>query len=188
MRRSVARITARATPHIESRRTPGDLFLHPAPLTAAAVLFINDYLLKSAFPGVLTGKASDFAGLFVFPIVLVCIAELMLFASRHPSWQISTPGIVFSCVATGVAFALVKTMPWASDAYAVAIGALRWPVHAVIATVSGEHVPPVAPIDVVADVSDVIAVLAVIAAGFWMRMTIRPRVPPAQRPIESARV
>lgn len=32
-----------------------------------ALLLINDFILKKTFPGILTGKLSDFSGLFIFP-------------------------------------------------------------------------------------------------------------------------
>jgi hypothetical protein len=72
--------------------------LHPLPLAAAAALLINDHLLKAAeWPHPLvTGKLSDVAGLFVFPILLTAITR------RWPAlW----------CLATGIGFALVKLSP-----------------------------------------------------------------------------
>src|SRR5690242_20127817 len=51
--------------------------LHPLPLAAVAVLAINDHLLKGAgvLPGWLTGKLSDIAGLFFFPLLLTALAR-----------------------------------------------------------------------------------------------------------------
>ncbi|MBR9859418.1 T9SS type A sorting domain-containing protein [bacterium] len=49
------------------------IILSPLFITALVLLFINDFFLKSAFPGVLTGKLSDFAGLFIFPLFLFYI-------------------------------------------------------------------------------------------------------------------
>ncbi len=37
-------------------------------LISLSVLLLNDYVLKSTFPGLVTGKLSDFAGLFAFPM------------------------------------------------------------------------------------------------------------------------
>lgn len=40
-------------------------------LTATALVFINDHFLKgSKFPSILTGKISDFCGLFFFPFLI----------------------------------------------------------------------------------------------------------------------
>ena len=41
--------------------------MHPVALAAIAVLVVNDHVLKSAYPGWLTGKLSDIAGLVFFP-------------------------------------------------------------------------------------------------------------------------
>lgn len=39
---------------------------------------VNDHYLKYQFPGMLTGKLSDFAGLFYFPLFLCAIAVLLV--------------------------------------------------------------------------------------------------------------
>ena len=39
-------------------------------LVGLFILLLNDHFLKTNFPGYLTGKLSDFAGLFIFPIFL----------------------------------------------------------------------------------------------------------------------
>ncbi|WP_174876239.1 hypothetical protein [Acrocarpospora corrugata] len=66
---------------------------HPLTIAAVAVLLLNDHVLKAAWPGAVTGKLSDFAGLVVAPPLL----NLVL---RRP-WV--------SVLVTGVAFTLVKT-------------------------------------------------------------------------------
>ncbi|HEX8693531.1 MAG TPA: hypothetical protein VF746_14005 [Longimicrobium sp.] len=45
-----------------------DALLGPPALGALALLLLNDFVLKAAFPGALTGKLSDFAGLFLFAV------------------------------------------------------------------------------------------------------------------------
>gem|GEM_PF-2279230 len=52
--------------------------LHPVFVSALVLLVINDHWLKGAgmLPTWLTGKLSDFAGLIVAPIVLVCLLRL----------------------------------------------------------------------------------------------------------------
>jgi tetratricopeptide (TPR) repeat protein len=42
--------------------------LTPIYLGTVAILVVNDHVLKQAFPGVVTGKLSDFAGLFAFAV------------------------------------------------------------------------------------------------------------------------
>lgn len=149
-------------------RSPGDLFLHPFPLAATATLLINDYVLKAAWPGVVTGKLSDFAGLFIFPIILVCLAELAKCLARKMPWAITNFGIVVACGLTALAFTLVKTCDWASGLYADAIGSIRWVFRALACLFFGGTAGPAVPIDVVTDPTDVVAVLAVVGSGLWM--------------------
>jgi len=56
---------------------PAGEFLAPAPLLALAVLALNDHVLKGSglLPGWLTGKLSDFAGLFFFPLLVTALAD-----------------------------------------------------------------------------------------------------------------
>ena len=65
-------------------------------LVALVVLLINDHVLKDAFPGVVTGKLSDFAGLFAFAV---------FFASAAPRRA------AMICCASGAVFAWWKS-PW----------------------------------------------------------------------------
>lgn len=44
------------------------LLQSPAFLGSVSLLLLNDFILKSAYPGWLTGKLSDFAGLFAFAL------------------------------------------------------------------------------------------------------------------------
>ena len=54
-----------------------------------ALLGLNDHVLKGAFPGLITGKLSDFAGLVFFPLVL----ELVL-RSRPLSVAVTCAGFI----------------------------------------------------------------------------------------------
>ena len=47
------------------KRRP-DILHHPVFLSALGLLLLNDMLLKSTFPGAVTGKLSDVAGVFAF--------------------------------------------------------------------------------------------------------------------------
>ncbi|CAN7550946.1 hypothetical protein LJR143_003813 [Pseudoxanthomonas sp. LjRoot143] len=48
--------------------------LHPAFVSALVVLVVNDHLLKAAFHNAVTGKLSDFAGVFTFAYFLGVLA------------------------------------------------------------------------------------------------------------------
>lgn len=49
------------------------LLLHPLFILSLFVLLVNDVSLKYEFPNLLTGKLSDFAGLFAFSIFWLCL-------------------------------------------------------------------------------------------------------------------
>lgn len=71
---------SRATTLPEGRH-PATLLCHPLVFVAVVVCAVNDHLLKGSgiIPGAITGKLSDFAGLFFFPILL---AVLFLLATQ----------------------------------------------------------------------------------------------------------
>ena len=65
----------------------------PAYLAAVAILVVNDVWLKYAWPGFVTGKLSDVAGLFAFAVFAACV-------TKRPA---------LACIATGVAFVIWKS-------------------------------------------------------------------------------
>ncbi len=66
---------------------PLRFFVHPIPLSAVMLMALNDHWLKYAYPGFLTGKISDFCGLFYFPIFLLGLAVgiQILVSQNQPS-------------------------------------------------------------------------------------------------------
>jgi len=54
---------------------PGEFLLHPSALGAALLLAGNDFWLKVHAPGVLSGKLSDVALCFLFPLLIASAAE-----------------------------------------------------------------------------------------------------------------
>jgi hypothetical protein len=87
---------------------PSRALLHPLWLSALVVLVVNDHVAKGAglVPELVTGKASDFAGLLVAQVVL---AVLVRARSRR--------GLARVSLVLGVVFAAIKTSPWASALY-----------------------------------------------------------------------
>jgi hypothetical protein len=100
---------------------PLNELLAPLPLCALALLGVNDWVLKgSGAPAWLTGKLSDFAGIFVFPLVATALCDLVLYAA----WRVRAP-VDFTlrrwklalAIALEVAgFATLKLWPAGSDA------------------------------------------------------------------------
>ncbi|MEV4276352.1 hypothetical protein [Actinoplanes xinjiangensis] len=75
---------------------------HPVTVTALALLIINDHLLKSAWPGWVTGKLSDAAGMVLAPPLLAALAGLI--APRLPFRRVAAAAIV----TVGAGFIMVK--------------------------------------------------------------------------------
>lgn len=135
-----------------------------------ALLVVNDHVLKQAYPGVITGKLSDFCGLVFFPVLLWSLSEVVL--RRAPAIRER----VACVVVTGVVFALTKTWSPAAAWYVNAIGVLQWPVRAVVATLHGQSAPPFAPVSLTMDATDLIALPALAVAYGVAVITLRPSV------------
>ncbi len=131
--------------------TPGSRLLHPIALAAIAVLVLNDHVLKDAYGNALTGKLSDVAGLLFFPLML------------QAGWELARDRVtgnrflIGAAVATALVFASVQLNPLAADAYRYGLGALQWPVRALM---GGAY----APVAVTPDPTDLLALPAAAAA------------------------
>lgn len=85
---------------------------HPAWIAALVVLAANDHLLKGSglLPGWITGKASDFAGMFVAPALLA-----LLLRAR------SKRAVALAHAVVALGFAVVKVWPAATHACEAAL-------------------------------------------------------------------
>src|SRR5262245_10861531 len=81
----------------------------PLPLAAVLVLAVNDHFFKGSglLPGWLTGKLSDVAGLFFFPLLLVALARGAARLVRRDIEDRSALAMA-AVLATGAVFAAVK--------------------------------------------------------------------------------
>lgn len=164
----------------EARPAPGRplrpaaaALLHPATLAAMAVLAVNDHVLKAAWPGVVTGKLSDLAGLAFFPLLPVVAAELSGWI-RRPVWAVA-----WSAAATGAAFAAIKLTAAGADAYRALGGLAQWPAHAVVALATGAPLPSVEPVAVARDPWDLLALAALLVPVALVRAAARAAASPA---------
>jgi len=110
--------------------TPGDAMLHPVAIAAVTVLIANDHVLKDRWPGMVTGKLSDVAGLVFFPLLLLSLVEVArALAGRlqHPSRRLLTTCILV----TGSIFAAAELLPVGDHLLEVVFGWLRWPIGAI---------------------------------------------------------
>ena len=142
-------------------RVPGDVLLHPLALGAIAVLLVNDHVLKQRVPGLITGKASDVAGLLFFPLLALAIVEGARKVARASAWQLSTNALAVLVVVTAVVFTAVKVSPGVADVYSNALGLFAWPVRALVFGASSPQ-----PVRVRADVTDLVALPVLFAAWF----------------------
>ena len=105
--------------------TPADLLLRPVPLFAIILLALNDHVLKPIWPGLVTGKLSDIAGMVLCPLLLMAITALIL---ARP-WRSNEVAIRLACVAvTVVGFALLKESPTIARNYGDLLGWVRYPL------------------------------------------------------------
>lgn len=161
-----------------ARPVPGEALLHPVALMALGLLIVNDHVLKYSWPGPVTGKLSDFAGLVVFPLLLHGLWQLA--TERRPPKSgdrreradaIASYGAV---MLTGLGFAAVKLGTPLTDLYRTLIGFLQWGPGAAASLVSGDATPPMRPVAVVTDPTDLIA-LGALPVAIWLVMKGRTR-------------
>jgi len=150
----------------------GDGPLHPVVLVALALLILNDQLLKAAWPGVVTGKLSDVAGLVVAPLALQAAWEVGQWIAGR--WRGPTRSVLAAAIiAVGLGFAAVQLWDQASNAYEWAMGAAQWPFRALAASLTGGPASGVDPVVATADAEDLLALPAL--AITWL--VGRPRIP-----------
>jgi hypothetical protein len=163
------------------RARSGDALLSPAAVLAVAVLLVNDHVLKRAYPGWVTGKLSDVAGLVFFPLLLVSAWELC--ARRAPSLR----ALAVACAATALVFVAVKLWPPAGACYRWGLAVAQWPFRALAALGRGAGLPSLAPVSLVRDPTDLLALPALALA--WAAGRRRPDmgvvVPPSGDPTAS---
>jgi len=113
---------------VKSRSPLGAVLLHPVALGALAVLLLNDHVLKARFPGLVTGKLSDFAGMVVAPLVLVAALDAALpgFLVVQRRYRAASAWVSAGLVAS--VFAATKTWSGATLAYEAAFH-LIWRGH-----------------------------------------------------------
>src|SRR3712207_2662164 len=117
-------------------RTSLRALAHPGAVLALVVLVVNDHVLKDAWPGWVTGKLSDVAGLVVAPLLLAVVLTLL----RAPQ------AVPVALAATGAGFTFCKT-----SAFGAAVTSDVWSLFGT-------------PTMIRADVTDLLALPALCAA------------------------
>jgi hypothetical protein len=129
---------------------------HPLSLLCIGMLLLNDHVLKVAFPYWLTGKLSDFAGLFFFPFIVAAGISLLLSSFKIDAGRIGY--LSFGIVAAW--FTALKTAS---------------AVNSITAWLAGTLLER--PIAYALDATDLIALLVLLPAWFlWNKLqTAQPR-------------
>ena len=136
-----------------------DRLLHPLPLTALALLVVNDHVLKATHPGWLTGKLSDLAVMALLPFVIVAMADLASMAL--PGIPVPGRRAVVGSVAVSVAlFSLIEVTPLGADAYRWGLAAAQWPIRTVAATFTSGPIPALLPVRLTSDLTDLLTLPA----------------------------
>jgi hypothetical protein len=128
--RMASRLSSCRAPH--RTRVPGDWLLDPIVLLCAFVLGLNDHYLKAQWHNALTGKLSDFAGLVVFPCLLLAMYEWTRWTvartrTAAPSSRVWSAGVVHATIASvlaGLAFSAVKVTQFGHQVYLSVLGRL----------------------------------------------------------------
>jgi hypothetical protein len=126
---------------------PRESLVAPLPVLAILVVALNDHLFKRWWPGAVTGKLSDLAGLFLVPILLLTALEL---GGQAVGWRPSVRVCAGVLLAIAVAYTVVKATSAGATVYGELLGRVR---------ASG-------PVDVVVDGTDLL-VLPVLLGSWW---------------------
>jgi len=141
---------------VVTRFIPGELAIHPVVLGSVLLLFVNDHVLKATSPSWLTGKLSDVAGLIATPLLLQALIEVLR-GARLPRGR-SLP--LALCCLVGASFTAMELIPVGDDAFRYGLGALQWPVRALLAC----ELVPMRPVAHVADAGDLWTLPALVVA------------------------
>lgn len=129
---------------------PIHFFIHPLPLLAVVLTAVNDHYLKYQFPGILTGKLSDFTGLFYFPL-FVCAIVVLLVRLFRKDFVFNRGILLAAIVLTDIVFCIMKLNSAAKDLF------VQW---------FSDHVFTIA---VASDATDLIALSASLVCYFFGR-------------------
>lgn len=150
-------------------RAPGALLFHPLAVLSVCLLLFNDHYLKTVWPSVVSGKLSDFAGVFLTPLVAFSAFELAAarVSKRSIDPRLQNRVLAAMAFATALGFALPEVWPPADHAYRYGMGALRFPFRAIVSLVSTGSWGDLRPVIATADASDLLAVpMAFVAYRF----------------------
>lgn len=98
-------------PLMNRTKTSIPFLIHPLPLSAVFLMALNDHFLKYQYPGVITGKLSDFLGCFYFPLFLLAIWTLLEGPSKSKNNSSFKKRLCLCIGLTDLMFLSVKLSP-----------------------------------------------------------------------------
>lgn len=114
------------------------MLLDPLFWLALVGLALNDHVLKSAAPGIITGKLSDVAGLALAPVLAVSLGEL--FGASATDRRSRIRQLAFWAVATALGFSAIQLWEPGARVYSQLLGAVQSLPRALLAWFANETV------------------------------------------------
>ena len=139
---------------IENETNNLNSLTHPLVLLSITILLLNDHVLKVYSPSWLTGKLSDFMGVFFFPIFLSTILNIIWKPINLKQRHITITAFGF----TTIWFGLIKTLPF--------FGHLTENIISGFLSI---------PSQIICDPSDLLALIMLFPS--WKLQTINERLP-----------
>jgi len=164
------------------------ILLKPAFLLPLTLLLLNDHLLKAAYPGWVTGKLSDFAGLFVLAVFVYVVAGKYLESPKRLTamhiaiglgfviWKVAPIEIVFAGINRLVSIRLPSRVKDVSDLIALSILPVSYLCIAHSRTLAFKPIFPARLNHVCTICVLVIAGLAIAATSPGRKYDLRPKV------------
>jgi hypothetical protein len=107
-------------------------FIHPIPLAAVAMMVLNDRILKHQFPGWISGKLSDFAGIFFMPLFLCALINVgRNFGQNKKFCWISSAQLVGAILSVDLIFVAIKLFPFCAAWYVSVMTSIGFPSRVV---------------------------------------------------------
>jgi len=85
-----------------------NFFIHPVPLSAVFLMSLNDHWLKYQFPGIFTGKLSDFCGVFYLPIFILALLAVFDELFKLNKFFLNPRSVIAAILFTDFLMILVK--------------------------------------------------------------------------------
>ena len=93
---------------------------HISVLASIFLLVVNDHFMKHQYPSAITGKISDFAGLYFFPFLIALALSIVI---ENSGKNVRVVGFI-SFLIVGVLFTAIKTIPLVNSAMETLLSSL----------------------------------------------------------------